>query len=120
MEPTTANQYAGLAEKEIAYIRGWSAAAFFMAPVWALCNRLYLHAVIGFVLSIAGGGLFVAIYMCIWGRRDAWKKRMPKDFPAFRSFQKRAAWISFIVFLILLVIVLFDQMATIAIHFRGQ
>ncbi|MBI4122268.1 MAG: hypothetical protein HY461_02965 [Parcubacteria group bacterium] len=98
-------EYNNLSESEIRYIRDFSVAAFFVAAVWAFCNKLWLQAIVALVISAFGGGLAVSFYMAIWGRRSAWKKNSWQGFAEFRRHQKNTAWICFAVAMVLILLI---------------
>lgn len=84
----TGEDFKDLTPDQIVYLKKFSIAAFFAAPVWALCNKLYWHALISIIFGQMGGTIFMGIYLGSVGRREAWKR----GWPSFDAFRERQSW----------------------------
>ena len=83
--------YHSMPEDQFQFLMKPSWGAFFNAPAWAFCNKLYGWGVVALFVPIIN--LYAWLRLFADGRRMAWSQAGWHSFEQFRNRQKTAAWV---------------------------
>lgn len=89
-------RFHGMSDESLRFVTGWSWAAFFCTPVWALGNKLwfwFLGSLVPF------WNVYVWLKLSVDGRQIAWE-RSSEHIGAFRKRQKIIAWVVLALFVL--------------------
>ena len=84
----------------------WNWGAFLWGPIWALGHRLWVHGVVGLVLSfIPFVGLGVSVYFALKGNRWAWDRGGYSSHEELRAKERAWAWAALVFYGLLVALI---------------
>jgi len=108
--------YKHLTTDEIYYIADWSWSAFFISPIWALGNKLYLY-ILGLFIPIFN--IYIWLKLSAHGRKIAWEKNQWRDFQLFKKRQKIIMWTSVVLVILSCFLLILQNINKEAQHYNS-